>query len=37
LRGEDFEALENDANDYLRDSEYKSFKGYFYLGVSLYR
>lgn len=33
----DFEAMENDANDYLRDSQYHSYKGYFYLGICLYK
>lgn len=37
LRAEDWETFESEAKDYLRDTEYKSAKGYFYLGVCLYK
>jgi tetratricopeptide (TPR) repeat protein len=37
IKTEDFEGLESESNEYLRETEYKSFKGYFYLGCSLYK
>lgn len=37
LRAQDWETFEQETKDFLRDTEYRSSKGYFYLGVCLYK
>lgn len=37
IRSLDFEGLEDMARDYLKSTQYQSYKGFFYLGVSFYR